>query len=74
MDYERRHEQEIQRIRGQRAAVEQEKSEVAFDLKMWQESSDELDNRIDELVHQERTKKNRLLDKVQEAQVKIQRL
>ncbi|KAL9555318.1 hypothetical protein PS6_002930 [Mucor atramentarius] len=59
-DKERLHKDTIKRMEQQRAAIESEKSEIAFDLDMWSQNHTDLDERMEEAVQEEVKRKKTL--------------
>ncbi|KAI9322193.1 hypothetical protein BX666DRAFT_2022702 [Dichotomocladium elegans] len=68
MDHERKYEAKLRQIHLQREETEHEKNEIAFDLKMWQQSNADLKSRMDQALHEPRTKKHEVEQKVDEIQ------
>ncbi|KAL9545346.1 hypothetical protein MBANPS3_007195 [Mucor bainieri] len=60
-DKKRLHEETVKQMEQQRAAIESEKSEVAFDLDMWNQNHTDLDERMEEAVLAE-VKRKKLLE------------
>ncbi|KAI8140882.1 hypothetical protein BJV82DRAFT_621468 [Fennellomyces sp. T-0311] len=71
IDNERKYEEKLQQINQQRGKIDQEKSEIAFDMEMWEQADTEFKNRMDELVHKERKRKNELTRKMKNVQDEI---
>ncbi|CAO3638461.1 unnamed protein product [Mucor fragilis] len=59
-DKERSHQQTIKQMEQQRATIESEKSEIAFDLDMWSQNHTDLDERMEEAVQLETKRKKSL--------------
>lgn len=59
-DKKRLHDQIIKQMEQQRAAIESEKSEIAFDLGMWTQNHADLDERMEEAVQEEVGRKKTL--------------
>ncbi|KAI9497437.1 hypothetical protein BDB00DRAFT_804439 [Zychaea mexicana] len=74
IDNERKYEEKLQQINQQRGKIDEEKSEIAFDMEMWEQSNTEFKNKMDELVCKERSKKNALTRKMRTVQNEIDEL
>jgi uncharacterized protein YPO0396 len=59
-DKKRLHDQTIKQMEQQRAEIESEKSEIAFDLGMWTQNHADLDERMEEAVQEEVGRKKAL--------------
>lgn len=59
-DKERSHKEIVKQMEQQRAAIESEKSEIAFDLDMWSQNHTDLDERMEEAVQAEVKRKKSL--------------
>ncbi|GAN06173.1 hypothetical protein MAM1_0114d05653 [Mucor ambiguus] len=59
-DKERLHKETVKQMEKQRAAIESEKSEIAFDLDMWNQNHTDLDERMEEAVQSEVKRKKSL--------------
>lgn len=70
-DKERLHKDTIKRMEQQRAAIESEKSEIAFDLDMWSQNHTDLDERMEEAVQEEVKRKKTLEATSESIQVRI---
>ncbi|KAG2227691.1 hypothetical protein INT45_004733 [Circinella minor] len=74
IDNERKYEEKLQQINQQRGKLDEEKSEIAFDMEMWEQSNTEFKNKMDELVHKEKSKKNEVTLKMKNVQMEIDEL
>ncbi|KAI9266897.1 hypothetical protein BDA99DRAFT_506925 [Phascolomyces articulosus] len=74
IDQERKYEERLQHIQHQRGKLDQEKSEIAFEQEMWEQSDAEFKSHMDELVHQERSKKEEVTHKMKNVQTEIDEL
>ncbi|KAI7865167.1 hypothetical protein BDF14DRAFT_1827890 [Spinellus fusiger] len=72
--YRQHYETKLQTISTKRAEAEQEKSEIAFDLDMWEQSDSEFQEKISERVHNEQEEREKLLVKEQTLQEEINAL
>ncbi|KAL0091200.1 hypothetical protein F4703DRAFT_1925594 [Phycomyces blakesleeanus] len=73
-NYKSHHETKLQQINEQRTDIGQEKSEIAFDLDMWEQSNTEFNEKMYELVHEEQDEKEELEEKESRIQVQINEL
>lgn len=80
-DRERIHQQKLQAIGDKRTQLESEKSEVAFDLGIWEQSNQDLTEREEDAVHEETVKKRALvaqgelvISEIDELKVKLKAL
>ncbi|KAI8096160.1 uncharacterized protein BX664DRAFT_323266 [Halteromyces radiatus] len=64
LDMERNQEHKLQEIQMERSKIESEKSEIAFDVDFWEQSRRELDEKMADLVQDERFQKEELVTKI----------
>ncbi|ORY93446.1 hypothetical protein BCR43DRAFT_377846 [Syncephalastrum racemosum] len=69
IDCEQKCEQRLQRIHAERDGMEQEKSQIAFDLEMWEHADNDFKARMDELVHDDKAHKTDLLAQADTVQI-----
>lgn len=69
-DNEKIHQQKIKEIDEQRNEIESEKSEIAFDFGLWEQSQEDLLEREDDAIHEEVVIKKDLEDQTHHIQVK----
>lgn len=68
-DRERMHQQRLEELNQGRSVIESEKSEVAFDLGLWEQSHQDLVEREDDTIHEEKLKQQELNTQVDLVQV-----
>ncbi|KAI8384732.1 uncharacterized protein BYT42DRAFT_272403 [Radiomyces spectabilis] len=74
IDTERILEQRLTQIHARRVELDKEKSEIAFDLEIWEQADTELQEKLDEAVHDELLKKRDLTIKVEAIEEEIRQL
>ncbi|KAG0178712.1 hypothetical protein DFQ28_006767 [Apophysomyces sp. BC1034] len=74
IDTERMHEKALQKINSERADIDKEKSEIAFEVEMWEQSNAEFRDSLNDIAHDERVKKDELTAKMDQVQVEIDEL
>ncbi|KAF7724412.1 hypothetical protein EC973_001076 [Apophysomyces ossiformis] len=74
IDNESFHEKTLQQVNTQRADIEKEKSEIAFEIEMWEQSHAEFRDSLNDIARDERFKKEELIVKMDGIQIEIDEL